>query len=78
MGNLRNCGVRNVEGKMYDRRHGNFPHYAYYPSFRVNFPRFAFRKLPSVFHKPQFRILQPGTDDGTVSKNSFATGQLTG
>ena len=37
--------------------HGHFPHSAYYPPFRINFPHFQFRKLPSAFRKPQFRIL---------------------
>ena len=41
----------------FHRWHGKFPHSAYYPPFRVNFPHFAFRKLPSAFRKAQFRIL---------------------
>ena len=43
--------------KTSDRRLGNFPHSAYYPPFRSNFPHIPFRIVPSAFRVPQFRIL---------------------
>ena len=44
-----------------DRRQGNFPHSAYYPPFRSNFPHIPFRILPSAFRNSAF-YQQPTVD----------------